>query len=141
MGVSTTPQVPAETIVEQLNEMETLWMPLYGVKKLIKVDDNTLRLISRAGRGKNQLNIDIAYNPSTDLYDVKVYEIKRDMSTWLVYDIDRIYTDNLPDVLNGVVNRGRRNKTPKKLTPGMKDDPEWNKVRKALRERRRGRVR
>lgn len=141
VGVSTTPKVPAEIIKDQLDEMERLWVPLYGVKQLVKVDDNTLRLCTRSGRGRNQVNIDIKYNPGTDYYDIKAHEIKRDMSVWLVYDVDGIGWENLPDTLYGITNRGWKNDKPQKVSPGTKDDPEWNKVRRQLAERRRGRVR
>jgi hypothetical protein len=109
---------PAEIIAEQIAALEPYFQSRYSVKSLVKVDENTLRLCSKP-RGSNQVNMDIKYNPGTDLYDIKAYEITRDMSVYEVYDVDMIYAENLTDVMNRVLFK-RDFKRGKLVQEGMK---------------------
>lgn len=63
-------------------------------KQLVALDKNSLRV---AGRGKN---VDIRYNKSRDLYDVKVHRInQKDFSVKTKSHKD-VYFDSLPNFFN-----------------------------------------
>jgi hypothetical protein len=86
----------------QISTVVPSWRSRYSINNLVKIDDQTLRLASKP-RGRNQVNMDIRYNRGTDLYDIKAYEITKDMSVYEVYDDTGFYTDNLPAVLDKVL--------------------------------------
>ncbi len=99
---------PYKILAGQLRAMDRFYAPRYSIRQLVKIDDNTLRLIARP-RGR-KLNIDIKYNHGTDYYDLVAYKIKRDMSVWKVYEMDSLGGDQLPDILNSIVNKKQTNR-------------------------------
>jgi len=61
------------TMVQQLNGLNPLWRAEFGVRGLIVMDENTLRIPIRVGRKK--VNFDLTYDSGEDLYNVKAYKV------------------------------------------------------------------
>jgi len=96
------PKVPAEIIANQLRYSHTSFKQRWSVKRMVRVDDNTLRL-NVGGKGKLPLNVDIRYDFGTDTYSIKAYQIKKDMAVYEVYEEDGIYAESLSPTLDRLI--------------------------------------
>jgi len=96
--------LPVNQLVKQLSAMDRMYQYRYGVRNLINMGNDTLRLATKQGRS-NAVNVDIKYNSGSDLYDITAYEINRNMQVKKVYEGDGFYTENLPTVLNSIIIR------------------------------------
>jgi len=88
------------TIADQLHALNPQFMDEFGIKQLIEMDPNTLRLHSRTRRGV--VNIDIHYDEGPDTYSITAYKIEGTDAKQIFKNSD-IYVDKFDTVLDAIL--------------------------------------
>ena len=92
-----------ETLIQQLQAQNPLFTAEFNISSIVLMDENRVRLCSRGGE---VVNIDIAYNEGSDLYDIKAYRIRNhglDVKT--IYDKTGFYWDQLNEAIKTILKR------------------------------------
>ncbi len=89
-----------QTLVNQLRSTNPFFVSEYSITCVIQLKENSLRLHSR-NRGK-VINIDITYNTTWDLYDIKAYLI-RGTDCKPLPSFEGVYFDQLHDIIKEIL--------------------------------------
>lgn len=95
-----------ETIIRQLScqGLDRLALVCMGFRLFVKIDDNTLRLHFKIGKGA--VNIDIHYNESLDVYEVKAHKINSKTLEVKTTEYRDIYFDQFAELFSEILKVG-----------------------------------
>jgi len=92
-----------QVLIQQIRAQEPRFKEVFGVKTLVVDGETKLKFCLR--KPANKVNLIIAYNIGTDLYDIEGWSIDG-VNFWKSYELEGAYADMLIDAFKGALKAG-----------------------------------
>jgi len=85
------------TILDQLRDLNPFYLAGYGIKNIVTIGENTIRLCMR---GREHVNADITFDRGQDLYNIVAHRLRNHgLDCKKIYEVEGLFWEQLDETL------------------------------------------